>query len=183
MNDRTLLRQYRAPARQRGATLVVGLIMLVLLTLHALAAYTTGSTQLRIVGNLHERQSARAAANAALGLVLSTSAFVTQPASIAAAPISIDIDGDTVSDIRVSVTPTCSAALPLRERELDPDVAEDLQCIAGTAFGSGSLCVTSHWNLRATALPAAGAAATGVTAEIHQGAAVRLDSGEARTLC
>lgn len=183
MNHRPHLRSRFAPARERGATLLIGLIMLVLLTLHALAAYTTGTAQLRIVGNMHERQAAQAAANAAIGLVLSSSEFVTQPANVAAAPIDIDINGDNASEFRIIVTPTCSAAFPLRDKELDPDLPEDLQCIAGTTFGGGALCSTSHWNLRAVVVPAAGAPATGVTAETNQGATVRLDSGEARTLC
>ena len=173
----------RGRARQGGATLIIGLVMLVLLTLHALASFTAGSTQLRVAGNMHERQAAHAAAGEAIGLVLSSSDFVTQPAGVAAAPVDVDSGGDGTTDYRVSVTPTCSAAVPLRGNDLDPGVADDLQCIAGTAFGSASLCVTSHWNLRAVAAPAAGAPATGVSAEINQGAAVRLDSGEAKTSC
>ena len=84
MNHRPRQRSCSILARERGATLVIGLIMLVLLTLHALAAYTVGTAQLRIVGNMHERQAAQAAANDALGLVLSSSDFVTRPASVAA---------------------------------------------------------------------------------------------------
>ena len=183
MNHRPRIRSYPTRTQERGATLLIGLIMLVLLTLHALAAYTVGTAQLRIVGNMHERQAAQAAANDAIGLVLSSSEFVTRPAAVAATPIDVDIDGDNASEFRIAVTPTCSAAIPLRDKELDPDVPEDLQCIAGTTFGSGTLCATSHWNLRAVVAPASGTPATGVTAETNQGATVRLDSGEARTLC
>ena len=181
MSHSTRLRQYSAPARQRGATLIVGLVMLVLLALHALASFTTGSTQLRIVGNMQERQAAQATANAAIGLVLSSSDFLTPPAGVASAPVDVGAVGG--SDYRVLVTPSCSAAFALGASDLDPDVADDLQCIAGAAFGGASLCATSYWNLRAVAGPATGAPATGVTAEINQGAAVRLEIGEARTSC
>lgn len=180
MNHPTYLRAGGIPVRQRGATLIVGLVMLVLLALHALASFTSGSTHLRIVGNMHERQSAQAAANAAIGIVLSASDFVTQPAMVAAAPVDVDTGG---SNYRVSITPTCSAALPSGASSLDPDIADDLQCIAGTAFGGTALCATSYWNLRAVAVPATGAPVTGVTTEINQGAAVRLEVGEARTSC
>ncbi|MEP7083156.1 MAG: PilX N-terminal domain-containing pilus assembly protein [Betaproteobacteria bacterium] len=180
MSHRTHLRVVRFPAQQRGATLIVGLVMLVLLALHALASFTSGSTQLRIIGNMHERQAAQAAANAAIGIVLSTSDFVTQPAGVAATPVDVDTGG---SNYRVSVTPTCSAALSLGAGKLDPESADDLQCIAGAAFGGASLCATSYWNLRAVTAPAAGAPATGVTTEINQGAAVRLEVGEARMSC
>ena len=170
-------------SRQRGATLLVGLIMLLLLTLHALASHTTGSTQLRIVGNMNERQSARAAASEAIEQVLSSSEFVTRTAAVAAAQVDVDTDGQGSSDFRVTVIPTCTAALPVRALELDPDSADDRQCVAGTAFGGSALCVTSHWNLQAVAVAAPGRIATGVTTEVNQGAAVRLDSGEARTFC
>ena len=168
---------------QRGATLLIGLIMLVLLTLHALAAYTTSTVQLRIVGNMQDRQDARAAANVAVGQVLSSPAFVV-PAGVAVGiPADIDINGDGIGDFRVTVTATCTALLPLQPRELDPGIPDDFQCLAGTAFEGGALCATSQWNLQAVAVPAAGAAATGVAVELNQGAAVRLGSAQARMHC
>ena len=168
---------------QRGSTLLVGLIMLVLLTLHALAAYTTSTVQLRIVGNMQRRQDAQAAANLALGQVLDSSEFVMHPHQVAATPLDIDTNGDHASDYRVTVTPTCTAVTPLRTRDLDPGMPEDFQCMAGTAFGGASLCSVSHWNLQAVAVTAPDAPATGVRTEINQGAMVRIDTGEATTLC
>jgi PilX N-terminal len=183
-----MTRNHRHRARinrndQHGATLLVGLIMLVLMTLHALAAYTISTAQLRIVGNMQSRQDAQAAANLALGQVLSSSEFIMKPHAVAAPSLDIDVNGDNASDYRVTVTPTCAAVTPLRARDLDPGVPEDFQCMAGTAFGGASLCATSHWNLQAVAITAPGAAATGVTTEINQGATVRIDSGESRTFC
>jgi hypothetical protein len=179
---------HRHPVRrerhnQRGATLLIGLIMLVLLTLHALAAFTASSVQLRIVGNMQDRQDAQAAANLALGQVLSSTAFIINAHEVGTTPLDIDVNGDNAGDYRVTVRPTCTAVMPLRPGDLDPGVPDDVQCMAGTAFGGASLCATSHWNLQAIAVPAAGAAATGATVEINQGAKVRLDSGEARTFC
>lgn len=168
---------------QRGATLLVGLIMLILLTLHALAAYTTSTVQLRIVGNMQDKQDAQAAANLALGQVLSSSEFISRPHGIAATPLDIDINGDNASDYRVTVTPTCTAVTPLRAMDLDPGVPEDFQCLAGTALAGASLCADSRWNLQAIAVTAPGAAATGATTEINQGATVRIGAGEARTFC
>jgi PilX N-terminal len=168
---------------QHGATLLIGLIMLVLLTLHALAAYTTSTVQLRIAGNMQEKQEAQAAAGLAVGQVLSSTDFIVKAGEVAATPLDIDVNGDGAGDYQVTVTPTCTAAKPLRAADLDPGVPEDFQCMAGTAFQGMPLCVTSHWNLQAIAIPAMGTAATGVTAEINQGAVVRIDSGEARTFC
>ena len=174
---------WRGRRGQRGATLLIGLIMLVLLTLHALAAYTTSTVQLRIVGNMQDRQDAGAAATAAVGQVLSSPAFVAPAGGAAGIPVDIDINGDGSGDFRVTVTATCTALVPLHSRELDPGTPEDFQCLAGTAFEGASLCTTTHWNLQAVAVPAPGAAATGVAVEINQGAAVRLGSAQARTSC
>ncbi|MEK7736556.1 MAG: hypothetical protein AAB319_02190, partial [Pseudomonadota bacterium] len=41
--------------RQRGATLVIGLIMLVLLTLMAVSSFNLGKSNLQIVGNMQFR--------------------------------------------------------------------------------------------------------------------------------
>lgn len=171
------------PDRERGAALLVGLIMLALLTLHALAAFTAGTVQLRIVGNMQVSQEAQAAANLAIGQVLSSREFLSGPQAIAAVPIDIDVNGDGKSDFRVMVTPTCTAVTPLRARDLDPGVPEDFQCLNGTAFGGIALCATAHWNLQSVAITAPGAVATGAAAEINQGAIVRIDAGEARTIC
>jgi hypothetical protein len=45
--------------RQRGATLFIGLVMLVVLTLFALSAFQTSSTNLKTVGNMQEREEAQ----------------------------------------------------------------------------------------------------------------------------
>ncbi|MBK9605488.1 MAG: hypothetical protein IPO58_03330 [Betaproteobacteria bacterium] len=174
---------WRGRRGERGATLLIGLIMLVLLTLHALAAYTTSTVQLRIVGNMQDRQDARAAANVAVGQVLSSPAFVAPAGGASGILADIDIDGDGSGDFRVTVTATCTALLPLQPSELDPGIPDDFQCLAGTAFEGGSLCATSHWNLQAVAVPAMGAAATGVAVEVNQGAAVRLGSAQGRMNC
>ena len=51
------------PRPQRGAALIVGMIMLILLTLFALAAYKMGKGSLEIVGNMQQRNAVVAAAN------------------------------------------------------------------------------------------------------------------------
>lgn len=168
---------------ERGAALLVGLIMLALLTLHALAALTASTVQLRIAGNMQVGQEAQAAASQAIGQVLSSREFLSRPQAIAATPLDIDVNGDGRSDYRVTVTPTCTAVTPLRAQDLDPGVPEDFQCLNGTAFGGISLCAASHWNLQSVAVTAPAAAATGAAAEINQGVIVRIDAGEARSIC
>jgi Tfp pilus assembly protein PilX len=57
--------------RQRGATLLVALIMLVMLTLFALSAIRTGNVGLKIVGNQQTQKSMEAAAQEAIEQVVS----------------------------------------------------------------------------------------------------------------
>src|SRR5437763_142545 len=46
----------RFPGRQRGATLIVSLIMLLLITLLAVSSFTLGKANLQIVGNIQQRE-------------------------------------------------------------------------------------------------------------------------------
>lgn len=89
--------------RQRGATLIVGLIMLLLLTLMVGSAFTLSGTNLKAVGNMQLRNEAIAAANAAIELKVSSDLTVAQIAE----DIMIDINGDGVTDYLVQVTPEC----------------------------------------------------------------------------
>ena len=169
--------------RQRGATLLIGLIMLALLTLHAVAAFSTSGVQLRIAGNTQARQEMQAAANVAIGSVLSSGRFLSDPTAIAGAPVEVDVNDDGTGDYRVSVAATCNAARPVIARDLDPAREEDLQCLSGTAFGPATVCVDTAWNIQATGTVAGGAAATGAAIEINQGVTARIDAGDARLVC
>ena len=116
---------------QRGAALVVGLIMLVLITVMLISALVMSTSGFRSVSNMQFREEAIAAANRAIDQVIS-SPFMLTPA---AETISVDIDNDGDEDYSV---------------EIDEPV-----CISATqAFGadpsslqvSPSLTVASTWN-------------------------------------
>lgn len=95
---------------QRGATLVVGLIMLVLLTLVMTSAYMLSSGNLKAVGNMQFRDEAIAATNAAIEQIISSD-FTTLPVS---STILVDIDQDGTDDYSVAVqTPVCVQAVPI----------------------------------------------------------------------
>ena len=92
---------------QRGATLVVGLIMLVLITLMVTTAFTLSSTNLKSVGNMQLRNEAVAAGNMAIEKVLG-SPFTAAPS---AEEILVDINNDGINDYSVSIaTPICVGA-------------------------------------------------------------------------
>ena len=60
-----------APVRERGATLIVSLIMLLLLSLLAANSFTLAKGNLQIAGNLQQREQDLAAAQQAIELVVS----------------------------------------------------------------------------------------------------------------
>lgn len=85
---------------QRGATLLVSLIMLVVLTLFAVAGFNLSSVNLKIAGNFQEQKFLEAVAQQAIEQVISTpTAFNLTPA----------VQTITVSGYNVSVSaPRCN---------------------------------------------------------------------------
>lgn len=111
---------------QGGATLVVSLIMLTLITLMILAALAIGLANFRTVSNMQFRDEAIAAANKALDQVMSTPFTVTP----AAEEVFVDLDDDGKFDYRVNIaTPQCikaalDASTPPSSLSLPPEMAE-----------------------------------------------------------
>lgn len=68
-------------AKQRGATLFMTLIMLVVLTLFVVSAITTSTVNLRVVGNMQVQHQAEAAAQQAIEQLASDKANFTTPAA------------------------------------------------------------------------------------------------------
>lgn len=179
----TPTRGERLPSAQRGATLFVGLIMLLLLTLHAIAALHTGTTQLRIAGNVQDRRSAEAAAETAIGALISSPVFPDDPAGTASTVRSIDIDGNGSVDFDVALVAQCRSARALPPALIDPLAIDDIGCVGSSALGSSALCMLTQWDVQAVASVAGTSANTGARSEIHQGIAIRMPSSEAVPSC
>lgn len=173
----------RGSSRQRGAILVIALVMLSLMLVHALASFTAADVQIRNAGSLQLRQEAQAAANLAIGDVLGSTSFLADPAAIALAPVDIDIDGNGAADYRVAVTAACVAVQKVTLSMLVRERPDDAACIASSNAAGDTACVDTLWHLQAIATPAPGTIGSGVRAEIHQGARVRLDAGDAARVC
>ncbi|MEK6735594.1 MAG: hypothetical protein AABY47_03420 [Pseudomonadota bacterium] len=97
---------------QRGATLMVGLIMLVVITLLMISAFTLSGSNLKAVGNMQFRNEAIAAANLAIEQTINLNYSVLDPASYPSI-VNIDIDQDNTDDYAVTVkAPTCMRVVP-----------------------------------------------------------------------
>ena len=168
---------------QRGATLFVGLIILALLTLHAIGALHTGTTQLRIVGNVQDRRLAEAAAETALGALVASPSFAADPIAAAAGNRLVDVDGDGRADFEVTLTVQCRGTRVLAAAALDPLLDADSACLGSSTLGAGSLCAQTQWDVQAVAAVPSTGPQTGVRSEIHQGIAIRIATSAAAASC
>lgn len=141
---------------QRGAALVVGMIMLVLITLMLVTALNLGTTNFRAMTNMQFRSEAIAAANKAIEQVIS-SPFTAAPA---AESINVDLNNDTFTDYTVQVAvPQCVYAAQA--------FGADPSSLSLPATMSASSTWNTVWDLDASV----------ASADNVGGAAVRVRSG------
>lgn len=93
--------------RQKGVTLIVGLIMLILITLMVTTAFTLSTTNLKAVGNMQFRNESIAAANKAIEQYVGTY-FDVNFSPPPSTTITFDVNNDGVTDYSVAVAqPVC----------------------------------------------------------------------------
>lgn len=183
------------PARQRGTTLLIGLILLVLLTLLATTSFNLGKSNLQIVGNMQSRSENLSSARTALEETISSTNFANTPtASLPGGSNSksYDTNGDGNADVTVTLTPQpcIKKAQAIKNAQLDLTKADDVGCMVGASQSMGiagavsgdSLCADTTWEITAVATDTV----TQARATAVQGVAVRVaaDSGtNAAFLC
>jgi Tfp pilus assembly protein PilX len=154
---------------QRGATLVVGLIMLVLITLMVTSAFVLSTGNLRAVGNMQFRSEAIAAANMVVEQVLA-SPFTSAPT--AQSDIEVDINNDGNIDYLVDIAqPTCiraTIALPANASSIS----------LGPAMSTAS-----HWNTVWDIDAEVNDPVSGASIKIRQGVRVLLLQSQKNLVC
>lgn len=172
------------PRQERGAVLLVALIMLLMVTLLAISSFNLTQTNLKVVQNMESRGMAKYAANAAIEEAISSARFLSSPNSVFSQSCEqanrkcYDFNGDDLVDIAVSLeAPSCVIVLPIKNSELNVSDPADASCfIQGSP---NSMCVNSVWELRATARDVL----TGAEVVVRQGVAVRATSNNVATAC
>ncbi|MDO8437166.1 MAG: hypothetical protein Q7S69_03240 [Nitrosomonadaceae bacterium] len=148
---------------QRGVTLIVGLIMLVMVTLLVISAFTLSGGNLKAAGNMQFRNEAIAAANIAIEQTISGPFSTINSAD----SINIDIDQDNTIDYVVDVAvPVCIQA---------PPASADTAALSGVnsnISNMGNYLVL--WEITATAT----SQATGASAVVKQGVSQRLTQSQ-----
>jgi Tfp pilus assembly protein PilX len=176
--------------RERGATLIVSLIMLLLITVLALSSFTLAKSNLQIVGNMQQRNQTLAAAQGAVAAVVSSTQFTVTPTN-AIPPNAVpaicpgganttcaSVNGDNTPDITVTVTPTCDSIQPIPTTQLNYANANDAGCLIGTqqdfgvtgATNNNSMCSNSVWDVQASATDTL----TGANYVVDEGVTVRV---------
>lgn len=142
------------PHRQHGAALAVGLIMLTLITLMVVTAFTLSGSNLKAVGNMQFKNEATAAANKAIEQIISSNFTVaTSPETV-----NVDLNNDGNNDYTVTVAvPSC-----IRATKAGEPILSSISLGAGMSAASNWNTV---WNIEATVL------------DVKTGASVRIHSG------
>jgi Tfp pilus assembly protein PilX len=175
------------PSRQLGATLLVSLIMLVLITLLTLTSFRIGKANLQIAGNMQQRNQAFAAAQGALDQLISSTQFTTSPTNAIPNPCNgvanttcVDVNGDGVMDVNVAVTVSCMWTQTIPIGQLVLSNPNDAGCLKGIeqnygqpgAENTNSLCANMLWETQAVATDSI----SNAQFTANQGIAARVDA-------
>ena len=164
------MNQFSTMQRQRGVvTIFVSMILLVLITLLVVTAYSLSVTNLQAVGNVQARQEGLAAANVLIERTIDSDLWTIGAPGLV--DQEVDLNGDGNADFLVSLAqPTCVRADPASE---DVNVSEKLSNMGAVAFWN------TVWELDATATEAT----TGTRVRVVQGVRLMLRTALKNTYC
>lgn len=161
--------------RERGIVLIVSLIMLMAMTLLAIAAINMSSTNLRLVNAMQTHSEALAAAESTLNSILGTN-FT---ANLTAIPTTYNQTSSSTVLYAVAVTQPCLVSTlrmtPAEVQTSSLSAADKVKCseavkdINGVVIASQSVCSNTVWHMKATARDDR---AFGSYVEVHQGAGI-----------
>lgn len=162
---------------QRGATLIVALIFLMMMSLFAVSTFRSSSTNMIVVGNMQSKQEGAASAEAAIDSLISSDLFTTDPLLVSQSPVVVDIDGDSVADYTVKFVPPPKCFRVTTLSGCGGGAASSSGA-SGTAIEGGSAsaaggCFLREWNVRAEVTDPR----TGMTVAVNQGVAVPSSDG------
>lgn len=157
--------RYASPDNQRGMTLFVGLVMLVLLLLMGISAFNISRTNTAVTGNMQNKMETINAAMQATEQTISSTQFIETPenaipGSCGTNQVCVDVNGDGTTDVTVALTTPCIKKIQVvKNSNLDLADPEEAACalgvsqtlgVAGASTGD-SLCADSVWELIANA--------------------------------
>ena len=163
---------------QRGAVLVVGLIVLMLMTLMVTAAFKFSTYNLKAVGNMQSHNEAIAAANKAIEQMVGSWDFATPPE---AHDYDVDMTRDGKPDYLVKLEkPTCVRATPMRVGgALGDDCTAQLNA---TTTCTSALAAATKFNV-VWDIPATATSPDGTHVRVRQGVSLSLTKAQCTAAC
>ena len=169
---------------QRGVTLFVALVLLVMVTLLAVSSFRVSNTNLKVIASMQGKGESLAAAQFAIEKVISNAAFAIDPHLVAQNPVAVDLTGAGKNEYAVTLNPipTCLKARPTDPAKLDITKVEDRPCFGTALVGQAQLatsCAETIWEITAVTQDTI----TGAETTVRQGVSMRTSTTEAQSSC
>ena len=150
---------FRTKNQQKGATLLIGMIMMVVLTLLVVFGIRSGNTNLRIAGNMQSQVEAGAATQQVIEQVIEQIKVTEDLSLIAAQSIPVSMSNVTYT-VAVAPLTKCLMDIPVLNSALNPAIANDVACFEspdedkavkadGSLTTKPSACKTQQWDIEA----------------------------------
>ena len=149
--------------KQRGATLLVGMIMLVVLTLLVVFAIRSGNTNLKIAGNMQVQTEASAAVQQSIEKIIEDIKLVENFTLIntADAKYQPSAAGNVTYAVTIAPLNKCKVESPVLNESLDPAKPNDVPCFEspdadkaikadGSLTTTLSACKNQQWDVEAS---------------------------------
>jgi hypothetical protein len=154
---------FQTKRRQRGATLLVGMIMLVVLTLLVVFAIRSGNTNLKIAGNMQVQVEASAAIQQSIEKIIEDVKLVENFTLINTTDPKYQPSAAGNATYAVVIEPLnkCKVESPVPNASLDPGKAGDVPCFEspdadkaikadGSMTTTISACKIQQWDIEAS---------------------------------
>lgn len=166
--------------KQKGATLLVSMIMLIVLTLLVVYAIRSGNTNLRIAGNMQAQAEASAATQQVIEKVIEQIKVTENLALIPGQTVTVSVGAATYT-VKVEPMNKCVFDAPVLNASLNPENLNDQPCFetadgdvqydsAGNAIPKPPACKKQQWDIEAGVTDSA----TGAKVNQVQGITVRV---------
>lgn len=175
---------YLKKQKQKGATLLVGMIMLVVLTLLVVFAIRSGNTNLKIAGNMQSQTEASAATQQVIEQVVGKIALPeTDISLIPAQTLTVPVGNSSYTVNVIAMKDQCIFSTPVLNSSLSTSNPNDVPCFettdedkaitaSGTLTTKPSACSTQQWEIEVKATDNL----SGVEITQIQGVSVRVPS-------
>ena len=168
----------RAP--ERGMTMVISLIMLIVITLFVVSMVRLSNTNALVVGNMQAQKAVEAEAQQAIEVAMNNFVFFEDAIAETGQWASSSAQYLTYATLWTSYKPTAAGSTPPATQS-SPIRIYRPQCLhyepaAGYSAISGVAPQDTYWDMKVTAADSF----TGSTTEVHQGVQMRLPAGNCK---